>query len=278
MKRFASKIIDKAHKLIHCTEFCKRHKTTDESFTRIRCMGFTGVVTLCLNFLRKSLQIEIDRFMELTDSELEKPMTKQAFSKARRKISPDAFKELFGMTGQTALEEDAFGRFKGYRIFAVDGTELQLPKSAELSGRFRQTRGSFSPHARVSTLCDVITGLTVHAVLDTAENSERYPAMNHLNYFAAFKRPKDVIVFERGYPSKALIQYLQTNGFKYLMRLQKSFNAEIDRSDKRDFYVNIAGCKVRVIKLTLSNGEGETLITNLGGLRLECQNSGSYTA
>lgn len=227
-------------------------------------MGFVAVVTLCLNFLRKSLQIEIDRYMELTDPEIERPMTKQAFSKARRKVSPDAFKELFEMTGTKALEMDAFGRYKGYRVFAIDGTELQLPKNKEIEQKFQSKMNSFTPRARASVLCDVITSLTVHAYIETTNIGERVLAMEHLKYFKAHKQAKDLIVFDRGYPSKEMVQYLDENGFKYLMRVQKGFNKEIDTSVNCDFYTKIADCNVRVIKLTLPNGEPETLITNLG--------------
>ena len=227
-------------------------------------MGFSGVLTLCLNFLRKSLQVEIDRYMELTDPTIERPMTKQAFSKSRHKISPNAFKELFEMTGQTAFEMDAFDRYKGYRVFAVDGTELQLPKSDGISAVFRQTRGSVSPHSRASVLCDVVSGLTVHAAMDTTEIGERDFAMDHLRYFERYKQDKDIVIFDRGYPSQAFIRHLDGHNFKYLMRLQKSFNAEIENTDKRDFYVKIWGCSVRVVKLVLPGGETETLLTNLG--------------
>jgi len=221
-------------------------------------------MTLCLNFLRKSLQIEIDRYMELTDPEIEKPMSKQAFSKARHKISPEAFKELFEMTGQSIIASDAFGKYKGYRIFAIDGTELQLPKEKEILQAFPKRNGCFTAHARASTLCDVITGFVVHANLGTIKNGERDLAMEHLEYFKNHKQSKDIIIFDRGYPSGAMIKYLNDNGFKYLIRMQKSYNAEIDYTDKNDFYITMQGQNVRVIKLVLKTGETETLITNLG--------------
>ena len=132
--------------------------------------------------------------MELTDPEIEKPMSKQAFSKARHKISPEAFKELFEMTGQTIIESDAFGRYKGYRVFAVDGTELQLPKEKEILEAFPQRNGCFTSHARASTLCDVITGFVVHASLGTIKNGERDLAMEHLEYFKTYKQTKDIII------------------------------------------------------------------------------------
>jgi hypothetical protein len=263
MKSILKEMVKKTQEHLKSEEFCKKHKDKPKSFTRLRCMGFVGIITLCLNFLRKSLQVEIDKYMELTDPEIEKPMTKQAFSKARHKILPEAFKELFEMTGITVAENNGFGKYRGYRIFAIDGSELQLPKSEEISAKFRQTRGSFSPHGRASILCDVITGYTVHANLDTTEVGERKLAMEHLEYFKPHKKSKDLILCDRGYPSKDLIRYLDSNGFKYLMRLQKSFNAEIDATDKSDFHVQIFGCKVRVVKLPLSTGEIEILITNL---------------
>jgi hypothetical protein len=58
-------------------------------------MPFRPVAGAILNMLRKSLQLEIDGFMELLDPSIEKPMTKQAFSKARQKILPSAFSFLF---------------------------------------------------------------------------------------------------------------------------------------------------------------------------------------
>ncbi len=264
MRKIAAAMIENARAMIHSIDFCERHKEKASHFTRMRCMGFISLMMLCLNFMKKSTQVEIDRFMELTDPEIERTMSKQAFSKARRKISAEAFIELFEGTGQTAIELDGFGRYKGYRVFAIDGTDLRLPKSAEISSFFMQTRGSFSPHARASVLCDVVTGITVHASIDSTQTGERDLAMEHIRYFEQYRQSKDLIIFDRGYPSKAMISYLDSHGFKYLMRLQSRFYAEIDASKKHDFYVQLDGCNVRALKFTLPGGEQETLITNLG--------------
>jgi len=263
MKRLALKIIEKSHEMIFDPLFAGIFRVSCENFTRKRKMGFIEVFALCLNFMRKSMQIEIDKYMELLDPEIEKPVTKQAFSKARQKISPDAFKALFEMTSETSFEEDAFGRYKGWRVFGIDGTGLQLPKSSDVLKYFKQAQECFCPLARSSILCDVITGITVHACIGTNKKGERKLAMEHLEYFENFKKKKDLIIFDRGYPSKQLIEHLSVNNFKYLMRLPKGFNAEIDSCNKQDFFVTISGCKVRVVNVILSTGEVEMLITNL---------------
>ena len=226
-------------------------------------MGFTQIVGTCLNFAKKSLQLEIDNYVELTDPSIEKPITKQAFSKARQNISPDAFKCLFLMSSETAMESRGIKRFKGYRIFAVDGTELQIPKTEETVKRFTQDRGSTSPRARASTLCDVLSGYIIHANIEDTTVDERTLAMEHLEYFKPYHKTKDIIIFDRGYPSKDLIRYLVENNMRFVIRMQKSFNKDIDNTDKPDFHVEIGDCEVRIIKLSLDNGEVEVLATNL---------------
>jgi len=226
-------------------------------------MGFKEIVGMCLNFVKKSLQLEIDNYMELTDPLIEKPITKQAFSKARQNISPDAFKYLFQMTGETVLEDDGIKRFKGYRVFAVDGTELQIPKTEETVKRFTQDRGSSSPRARASILCDVLSGYIIHANIEATTIDERTLAMEHLKYFKLYHQKKDIVIFDRGYPSKAFIKHLNDNKISFLIRMQKSFNKEIDNTHKQDFFVSIGLCKTRVIKVVLDSGETEVLITNL---------------
>jgi hypothetical protein len=77
------------------------------------------------------------------------------------------------------------------------------------------------------------------------------------------KKSKDIVIFDRGYPSKAMIKYMNDTGYKYIFHLNKKFNAEIDNSDKKDFNIIISDCNVRVIKLILPNNEIEMLATNL---------------
>ena len=56
------------------------------------------MIVLILNFLTRTMQIELDDFFaNVLDAEMDS-VTKQAFFKARKNIQPDAFKELFLMT------------------------------------------------------------------------------------------------------------------------------------------------------------------------------------
>lgn len=270
MKKIVSLLIDKSIEMINSVEFLEQSRLSKKHFIRERKMGFKKIVLFCLNLIKKSLQLELDDFVELLDEDIEKPISKQAFSKARQHISPNGFKALFTMTAKETLESREMQCFKGYRVFAIDGTELELTRSAELSEAFPPTKQATLPKARVSILCDVLNSYIIHADIKSLAIGERRLAQEHVEFYLNNK-PKNLnglLIFDRGYPSKALVEELSKAKVKFLMRLQKSFSAEIDNSTKEDFYVNFNNngtvTKVRVIKLTLSTGEQETLITNLG--------------
>ena len=267
MKGFAFRLTEETREVIFDKDFAEAYKNSETDFTRKRRMGFIGIMALSLNFLRKSLQLEIDNYMELLDPEIEKPITKQAFSKARQKIDWGAFEYLFEMTGEKAIEADVFGRYKGYRVFAIDGTELYLPLSKEIVDDYKLYRRTHIPHGRASVLCDVMTGYSIHAAITPLAVGERKLALEHLDYFSDLKGKKDIILFDRGYVSYELIKRLIDDGCKYVMRMKTRFNKEIDNTNKDDFFItldiNREAYKIRVIKLVLENGETEVLITNL---------------
>jgi hypothetical protein len=226
-------------------------------------MRFAEVMGVILNFSKKSLQLEIDGFMELLDPSIEKPITKQAFSKARLNILPSAFIELFESGVAGIFGGDFFKRLKGWRIFAVDGAELQLPKHGSNLPEFQHNSAHSLPHARASILCDVLSGFIAHAAMDTTAAGERELALRHLAFFEPLRGSRDLILFDRGYPSKEFIRHLDDHGFKYLMRVPKGFSPEADASPESDFGIRVLGCDVRAVKVALPSGEMETLFTNL---------------
>lgn len=254
-------ILKKTNELIENKEFIEKYRTSNSQFTRNRKLPFYTIILIILNFMNRTLQIELNTFFASFSNNFTNFVTKQAFSKARQFISPDAFKALFEMTNEIAQKD--IRRFKKFRIFAIDGTIVKLEDSKDIRTVYSDFQSSHTPRARVSTITDVLSGIIVHAVMKPCEIGERALAMENLHFFQQFKCSKDIVIFDRGYPSHELISYLEKNKIKYLMRVQKKFNKEIDSTNKKDFLVIIEGNKVRVIKVELNNGEEEVLLTNL---------------
>jgi hypothetical protein len=235
-------------------------------FSREGKIGFVNLFAFMLNFVKKSMQLELDLFMEMRKEQ--ERITKQAFSQARQKISFEAFKDLFEDTVKIASEVEDMNTLKGLRIFAVDGTSLALENTKELLEYFGCSgRGTTSATARVSALYDVLNEYIVDANIEKFSSGERELATKHIEKIKEMGKTDNLIIFDRGYASSELISEMSETSVHFLMRVRKKFNLNIDalRPGEGKVAVKHNGktYKVRVVKFLLDTGEEETLITDL---------------
>lgn len=259
------KVIEKSASLIENYEYLIRSRLTANCFNRNKKMNFTKIMYCLLNFIRKTLALEVLKFNKLIGNE-DFNMTKQAFSTARKQINPEAFKELMNLSVDTFLEEHDCEKYKGYRLFAIDGTTLNIPKTINNLEYYGAVKNICQ--ARASILCELHSSVIIDSQLSPIKVGEGKLAKKHLKKYFEFAGNKDLVIFDRAYASRELIEQFVSNNSKYLMRVQRKFNKEIDNSTKEDFYITLdtlngKKLKVRVIKFVLESGETESLITNL---------------
>jgi hypothetical protein len=246
-----------------------------------------------INFIKRSLQLELNSFTDL----LENPdVTKQAFSKARKKLSPIVFKSLNEKLIIESYSDNDITTFKGYRLLGVDGSTVRLPISDELYKEYgSDVTNNSIPLARTSIMHDVLNNITIHATLNSYHSSERDMALEHIfelcritplingNYI------DDILIFDRGYPSLFIIFLLMHLKKHFVMRCSKSFLAEVNavletgtidtiitipafkqgRTPSPNFAKYLphlkqdASVQVRITCFDLSSGEQEILISSL---------------
>lgn len=227
------------------------------------------MVVLLLNFLTRTIQIELDDFFANVLEADTNFVTKQAFFKARKNILPDAFKELFLMTRDMVLSKNKIKRHKGYRILAIDGSELQLDKTKENKDIFMSGNRSREnkTNAEISLLYDVVSHYVIDAQIGSIAVSEREYAKKNLAYFSSICDEKDIVIFDRGYPSRDMIATMSDMGCKYLMHLQSSTFKGVKENPSNDFRITVSTktdtYSVRIVRVILKSGEVETRITNL---------------
>ncbi len=263
MNRFFYQITRKASEIINSDDYRRRSITKQTAFTRNRKLTFPVMIVLLLNFLTRTMQIELDDFFaNVLDADTDS-VTKQAFFKARKNILPDAFKELFLMSRDMVMSKNKIKRHKGYRILAIDGSELRLDKTKENTDIFKP-RGNASDNksnAKLSLLFDVLSNYVIDA------QCERNYAKNNLAYFSSICNENDIVLFDRGYPSGDMIATMSDMGCKYLMRLPDSSFKGVKENPANDFRITVTNRKisysVRVVRVALDSGAIETLITNI---------------
>ena len=78
----------------------------------------------------------------------------------------------------------------------------------------------------------------------------------------------DLFLFDRGYPSKDMFDFLESKKLKYLMRVKiNKFQPEFDKANEPDQIIKLTHknktLTLRIINVILPTGEIEKLVTNI---------------
>ena len=238
------------------------------------------------NLLRRSLAIEIDGFVRYLNERLSlgnSRFTTSAFIQNRKKIAPAVFSHLSEVIIDNYYipENDTLTHLNGVRILAVDSSKLTLPNTAELKKCYGVTKNQSKVEvvqARTSVLYDVLNGLVLDAALDKLDKGERELALTHAHRW----KKKDLIIYDRGYPSFGFINKHIKQDVDCLIRVtvanfsfattfvssgKKSAVIEMRPPENQSFkgkdYNKDSRIKVRLVRVDLTGGEVEVLITTL---------------
>ena len=264
-----------------------------KSFIRERVLTFPILLIFLMNMAKKSLQVSLKCFFCMLDLP---SVTKQAFSKARKNLSPKAFILLNKKLLEEYYTDNEISTWKGFRLIAVDGSDLQLPQKEAIKLKFgcaKNQKGSTLAMGKLSCAYDVLNCKTLDAQIDRCNSSERDLAVLHIEAIEQLQhdKTKDLYIFDRGYPSLGLLFYLINKNKDFIMRASftscfAAIKREIEKGEK-DFIIRLyanqithqqavelkkrlpfldkkgAYIDVRVTIVVLNNGEKELLISSL---------------
>lgn len=275
-----------------CVNF-KDYVLKDSAFTRSRKWTFNDYVNHIIFNTRKTVTNNI--FMHLKYSTGGAgSYTKQSFSSQRVNIDPDIFKKInlnylrnigyLGNDSSTSL----FKTFKGFRLFAGDGSKFDIPDKKLTLNEFGFPKDySRAPKVVFSGVVDVLNGFLIDGIMGKRGVGERkLMHQNLINCEKLIKPESSIFIFDRGYPSIELYARIILMKSYFVVRLPKNFyNAEREdmKSDDHIIHIDLSEDKIkpflnpvlkkwitnkeyltlRAVNIKLETGEIETLITNL---------------
>jgi len=272
-----NKIIDTIKKIANDNEFIIRNKRRVQDFTRKHELTPTDVIYFVLGKTGNPIDFETHTFCKTLNKHIQAP----AMCKARDKIKHTAFKELLHHTANSIEPKNLY---KNYRITSFDGTSGELPRTPELMEKYRPSHDAQYPMFHAIAEYDVLNCIYTNAIFTPYPADERAIVCKLLE--AHTYVGKEIFLFDRGFPSVKLIQTLEKQGKKYVMRVSKSFLREVNEFGKtqaKDALVHIcyderrkvlSGADfegeeycfdLRCVKIDLPKGQVEVLITNLSG-------------
>ena len=258
-----------ANKAINDINFMLANRMKSTYFTReTGKMDFKDLILFALNFVKRSLQIELDDYFKNIKG-VETRMTKQAYSQARQKLSPNAFITLAEVIIKWFYKDDDFKTFRGYRLSAIDASILELNNSERLREAFGYVENATVKVARAISagIYDIENDMMMTAKIANYKATERGLAIELIEQLKELGLKNDLILFDRGYPSKNFINYLESNNIKYLMRVSRKFLKAVWETKTPDEIIEVKTddrlLKIRVISFLLDSDEEEVLVTNL---------------
>ena len=227
------------HKLIEreCQQFDnrwqKRKRIIDTQFL---------VVFICKLVLSKNKQGYASVLEELWEnpcfSQLQQtPVSTSSICEARQKLPPDIFTLLNQAVLSSYTQDNSLELWRGHRVFAVDGSKINLPRQLINHGYKAPNHYQYYPKGQMSTLYHLSSGLIFDGIL-TNNKSERHCLLSHMDALSS----GDILVLDRGYFSYLILNKAIEKGLHLICRIQSgNLNKSIQsflESDEVDAVVN----------------------------------------
>jgi hypothetical protein len=237
---------------------------------------------------KTGLQRELDSFFKETENEAFsiRKVTKGAFSQSRKKLLPEAFLELNDIIWRDFYKEVEYLGYHGHKLLAVDGSFLNLPDHASIREEFGtrgmgrgRHKGKKQSMCLLSMLYDPVNYLTLDVQTDQMDGSELQLLLKHLSKVER----GDILLLDRGYPSRYLFSILQSKGSHFIVRMKPNWLPvkEFLKSRKQDITITMEvpdgdfekyrqqfpsmrkRIKCRMIKVLGEDGKQQVLCTSL---------------
>ena len=189
-------------------------KNPGKDFTRQRKLPFDQTVKAILSMTGKSLRGELMDYFNLN---LSMP-TVPAFVQQRNKINYYAFEYLFHLFTRSIDEQKLL---KGYRLLAVDGSDLHVPTNKEEKGSFYEGANGQKPYnlLHLNALFDLKRGIYTDALIQDSKCENEHRAFVTMVDRDDSEIPT-IYIADRGYESYNNLAHVIEKGQKFLIRIK----------------------------------------------------------
>ena len=274
-------------------ENCREFIDDESKFTRSRKWDFKDFILFESFRNGTTNRHEIMRYVKNFRNKHCKHIKRQNFCQRRKYIKPEAWQEVskeYLKKIRFYSDRLLFKTFKGFRIFAGDGSDFTLPETDEIREEIgvKDTLMKKNPsQAKFSSIMDVLNGYILDGILGNFKESElKLMHKNLKNIEGVVNYSKSIFTFDRGYIGMELYARIMDLGGYFVVRIRKTdykderkgikshdspikLKLNSDRLSRfkdqvlaekfsKELWLNL-----RVVDIELPTGEIETVLTNL---------------
>lgn len=194
-----------------------------------------------------------------------------SFCAARKKLDETIFKSVNRKIIDEYAPDASRYKWKGHRLFAVDGSKVNLPPKLVDYGYPIPSKNSHYPQGLLSCLYQLKSQLPFDFDLVSHAN-ERKCATHHLEVL----RKDDAVVYDRGYFSYALLHQHCEYGIHAIFRLQENSSLAIGEffsSPQTDTVITICPSPQRLSELSKQHPDLEIIPRKIRLIKYEIADS-----
>lgn len=167
-----------------------------------------------------------------------------AFVQQRSKILPEAFETIFRMFAE---DSDTNRLYNGYRLFAVDGSDIQIPTNAQDTDSYFPGSNGQKPYnlLHLNAMYDLLQRTYVDAIVQKRQRFDECRSLADMVDRSSVRQPA-IIIADRGYESYNVLAHIQEKGWYFLIRV-KDFSSnglaaglDLPLMDSFDFPVHLS--------------------------------------
>lgn len=186
-------------------------------FTRLRKISFSDCImsVCCMNGGTLFSEL-VEYYQNATDIPSVSALLQQ-----RSKLKYCVFEDFFKLT----VELNSRPRlYHGYRLFAVDGSDIQIPCNPSDEGTYFPGTNGQKPYnlLHLNVMYDILSNSYQDIVIQDRTQWDEQAALNHMVDQSTVENA--LIIADRGYESYNVMAHVQEKGWKYLLRV-KDFNS-----------------------------------------------------
>lgn len=204
------------NKLIEELSANKKDYVKDEKYhTRRRRLSFEDTIHLILEMSGGTINTEL---LSHFNSGADTPSA-SAFVQQRSKIRYSAFETLFRNFNAKTNPKHTYN---GYRILAVDGSDIHIPTNKEDTDSFQPGINGKRPYnlLHLNAIFDVCTNTYVDALIQKRNVYNENQALADMLGNLSSELPA-IIMADRGYESYSAPAHIQEKGMNYLFRVKE---------------------------------------------------------
>ena len=190
-------------------------KNPGHDLTRSRKLPFEKIVTSLLAMGGRTLSNEL---LDIFGCSLN-TVSSAAFVQQRAKLSPRAFEDLF----HRFWEKTSTGHklYKGYRLLAVDGSDVQIARNPSDKDSFIQSKKDCRPYnlLHLNVMYDILERTYTDAIVQKCRLSSENRALTDMVDRSSITQPV-IVMADRGYESYNNLAHIQEKNWNFLIRIK----------------------------------------------------------